>query len=174
MVYSDSKDDCGFLTASHSIAFSTSIKKDIPQFVNLEKENIQFVQSNSMEDHIALLGDSDCMHLSIFKLPSITLVGYMMLFGLNRADKSIELRRIVIDQKGLGFGRESLKLIVIYCFEQLHAQTLWLDVYADNDRAIYLYESLGFKKYDTMDIQGLQGKKSRKVHFYRIVKNSSK
>lgn len=60
--------------------------------------------------------------------------------------KSIEFRRIVISEKGLGYGKDSIKLIKKICFEKYKADKIWLDVYSDNERAIKLYESQGFLK----------------------------
>jgi len=72
------------------------------------------------------------------------LIGHIILFGLNNKDKSLEFKRITINQKGFGYGREALKLLKQLCFEDLKYHRLWLDVYDDNVRAIGLYESEGF------------------------------
>lgn len=41
-------------------------------------------------------------------------------------------------------GRESLRLVEKYCFEEVRFHRLWLDVFEDNFRAIQLYKLQGF------------------------------
>lgn len=165
---------CDFLMKGDRIAFVFSEVGDASIFEQFEINNQPFVKNYSTDLHRTCMQDSNCVHISVVTIDDREIVGHILLFGLSRADKSIELRRIVIEQKGCGFGRESLKLIIKYCFEQLEAQTLWLDVYSDNARAIHLYESLGFLKYDTVDMYKDQEKTRRKLLLYRIVKNGSK
>jgi RimJ/RimL family protein N-acetyltransferase len=50
----------------------------------------------------------------------------------------------VIAEKGKGYGRETLRLIKKFCFDQLGAHRLYLDVVEDNLRAQNLYRSEGF------------------------------
>ncbi len=47
------------------------------------------------------------------------LIGHIILFGLNNKDKSLEFRRIIINQKGFSYGREALKLLKRLCLEDL-------------------------------------------------------
>ena len=78
------------------------------------------------------------------RLDNDKLIGHMLIFGVKNENKSLELRRIAINEKGFGFGREALQLLKILCFEELKFHRLWLDVYDDNSRAFKLYESEGF------------------------------
>ncbi|MFA9424376.1 MAG: GNAT family N-acetyltransferase, partial [Sedimentibacter sp.] len=69
--------------------------------------------------------------------------------ALNRLDfKSnvFEIRGIAITKKGIGYGKESLKALIKYSFEETHTNRLWLDVYPDNVIGIKLYESLGMHR----------------------------
>ena len=64
--------------------------------------------------------------------------------GILRHFQSLEFRRIVITDKGKGYGRESLRLIKKMAFEELSAHRLWLDVKDHNLRARHVYEAEGF------------------------------
>jgi len=73
-------------------------------------------------------------------------IGYAILAGINNENRSIELKRIVVTDKGKGFGKEFLELIKKLVFEQLNAHRLWLDVREFNQRAQKVYKSADFNK----------------------------
>jgi len=45
---------------------------------------------------------------------------------------------------GKGYAREAMELMVTYGFDELNLHMIYLHVYADHERAVKLYESLGF------------------------------
>ena len=51
-----------------------------------------------------------------------------------------------------GYGTEALKRSVEYGFGELGLRRICLAVYADNPRAIHVYEKCGFKEYDRNDV----------------------
>ena len=71
-------------------------------------------------------------------------VGYLILQDITDAHGNLQIRRIVVTEKGQGYGRQSLKLIKKLGFETYGAYRLWLDVKSYNSRAQHLYESEGF------------------------------
>lgn len=111
-----------------------------------EPENALYVGQWSKDQHINSLSNSDLLHLivedSITKRP----VGYIIMAGIKNPNHNIEFRRLVISEKGNGFGRESLKLTKELAFTKLKAHRLWLDVRYKNHRAQNLYKSEHFKK----------------------------
>ena len=118
--------------------------KDLKKIIGFEKENSQFVQQYDLAEHKKIL-ESEC-HLSIFKKENNSLIGHIILAGVNNKKKAIEFRRIVVTKKGFGYGKDSIELIKKICFEKYKAQKIWLDVYSDNTKAIGLYKSQGFLK----------------------------
>lgn len=130
--------------ARNNISLVNTITEDIDIIIEFEKSNAKFVCSYSKEKHMELLSNDDCLHLSIRQIDNQQLVGHLILFGLKGDHSSLEFRRITVNKKGMGFGREAIKLLKYLCFEELKFHRLWLDVYDHNKRAIHLYESEGF------------------------------
>lgn len=70
------------------------------------------------------------------------IIGYALI-RLNRSSNVLELRRIAIDKKGIGYGTEVMEKLFEYAFTKLNVNRFWLDVYPDNNIGIKLYEKLG-------------------------------
>lgn len=111
-----------------------------------EEENAKYVGQWTREQHLKALGQKEYMHLVVEEAGSGKLVGYVILNGLQNPNNSIEFMRIVITDKGKGYGRQTLQLIKKIAFDKLKANRLWLDVRLNNLRAQNLYESEGFTK----------------------------
>lgn len=128
----------------NKVRLVSTIREDINNIIEFEKDNNLFVHRYNKEKHIQLLSDNNCFHLSIKRLDNNNLIGHMILFGGESRDKILEFRRLTIDEKGQGIGKEAVKLLKILCFEEFKYHRLWLDVFSDNKRAIHVYESEGF------------------------------
>lgn len=119
----------------------------IDKIIEMEShpDNRDFIWIGTFEDHQSEIKDKNHI-LWIFRAKEdAKIVGY----GLARLDwksEIFELRRIVITNKGLGYGKEAMKGIIKYAFEDFRANRFWLDVYPDNIVGISLYEKLGLKK----------------------------
>lgn len=107
-------------------------------------DNRDYVDQWTKEKHLSVMQDKDILHLIVEDNNDSKPVGYIIISGLENLNRNIELKRIVITEKGKGFGRESLKLIKRLSFEKLKVHRLWLDVRDHNLRAQKLYESEGF------------------------------
>lgn len=53
------------------------------------------------------------------------------------------------ENRGKGYGKEAIKLLLEYGFNNLNLNNIMLSVYDFNKRAIKIYEGLGFKKFGT-------------------------
>ncbi|AFZ29271.1 GCN5-related N-acetyltransferase [Gloeocapsa sp. PCC 7428] len=109
-----------------------------------DRENSLFVQQWTPQQHADALRDRDLSHLIIECITPKRCVGYVILAGLENPHRSVELRRLVVKDKGKGYGTAALRLIKKLAFEQLHAHRLWLDVKDFNYVARRLYEKEGF------------------------------
>jgi diamine N-acetyltransferase len=106
--------------------------------------NASFVEQSSHDRHVAALSDSDFAHRIVERRSDAQPVGYIILVGLKNPHQSLEFRRLVITDKGHGYGRAAVRFVKQVAFEQYHAHRLWLDVRAHNRRAQQLYQSEGF------------------------------
>jgi RimJ/RimL family protein N-acetyltransferase len=116
----------------------------LDQVLNIEKSNSRFVFVWPKERHMEAINGTDEMHISVVNASGGELVGYILLAGVGGEDRVLEFRRMVIADKGRGYGRTSVRFIKKYCFEVLKYHRLWLDAYTDNKGAIELYRSEGF------------------------------
>jgi Acetyltransferases, including N-acetylases of ribosomal proteins len=107
-------------------------------------ENRSFVSVWAREQHLGALTSKNLSHLIIENITDGSRVGYIILAGLADANQSIEFRRIVVTEKGKGYGKEALRLVKKIAFQELKAHRLWLDVKEHNVRARHVYESEGF------------------------------
>ena len=128
------------------IAFRPTTKADLDYVLKIERacENAPFIRQWSIQQHKSAISDNNMAHLIIENSSNNQPIGYIILIGLNNPDKSIEFKRIVIEEKNKGFGRESVQLVKRIAFENLDAHRLWLEVMEHNERAIQLYKSEGF------------------------------
>lgn len=109
-----------------------------------DAENSRFVSQWTIDQHLSAIGDEDQMHIIIEDSKNGKKIGYMIVAGLKNKSNNIELKRIVITDKGHGYGRQAFILMKQYIFEELKAHRLWLDVKTFNERGIHLYKSEGF------------------------------
>jgi RimJ/RimL family protein N-acetyltransferase len=70
--------------------------------------------------------------------------GFVILQGCRNPNRSVELKRIVLQRQGQGLGRVCVRLLAQVAFDQLHAHRFWLEVRSLNARALALYASEGF------------------------------
>ncbi len=71
--------------------------------------------------------------------------GFVILQGCrNPHSARSELKRIVLQPKGLGYGRALVRLLAEMAFRDLGAHRFWLDVKEKNERALTLYRDEGF------------------------------
>jgi len=107
-------------------------------------ENRRFVLQWTREEHAAVIRGPECAHRSVEDSATGQAVGYAILLGLGSPHRAVEFRRLVITDKGRGYGRAAVRAVKRLAFEELGAHRLWLDVMEQNQRARRLYESEGF------------------------------
>jgi RimJ/RimL family protein N-acetyltransferase len=128
------------------IAFRPTTKADLDYVMKMERagENASFIRQWSRQQHQSAIVDDNMAHLMVQKTSDNKAIGYVILIGLKNPDQSIEFKRIVIEQKNKGLGRESVQIVKKIAFENFNAHRLWLEVMEHNERAIRLYQSEGF------------------------------
>lgn len=114
-----------------------------------DSENRRFITAWPEEKHRAALNDADIQHLIIESKPNER-VGFVILAGLQGEHRNIEFMRLVITEKGKGYGKAAVQTIKRHAFETIAAHRLWLDVKELNTRARALYENEGFRYEGTL------------------------
>jgi diamine N-acetyltransferase len=114
-------------------------------------ENSPFVLGWPEQQHLQALDDRGIAHW-ILEAPGVDArsIGFVILAGVDLLGGTIEFKRLVVREKGVGFGREAVRLVKREVFGRLEAHRLWLDVFEDNERARTLYRSEGFREEGTL------------------------
>ncbi len=122
-------------------------EQDIETVIQLEShpENRDYLWIGTYEEHLAEISDPCHLLLMFEEKETGRIVGYALI-RLDFKSDVFELRRIAISDKGRGFGKESMKALIAWAFEEIGTNRFWLDVYPDNLIGIRLYESLGMHR----------------------------
>ena len=108
------------------------------------EENRRYVGQWTRERHQDALADADAAHMILERRVDRRPVGYVVLLGLTDPCGSVDLKRLVVTEKGSGYGRTALRLVERLAFEEIRAHRLWFGVKNHNASARRLYESEGY------------------------------
>ena len=111
-------------------------------------DNAPFVLQWPREKHMEAMTDPSYAHWVLEQAGRRT--GYLILMDLFNPHASLQLRRLVVTEKGRGIGRAAVRLAKAAAFERFDAHRLWLDVMEHNTRAQALYASEGFVREGTL------------------------
>ena len=119
---------------------------DLEYVVSLEQDdaNLPFITPWERTQHEAAIRFPDFRHFIVEGGEDLAAAGFLILVGCKSPNQSLELKRMVVQHKGRGFGRAALRLAKKVVFDDLGAHRFWLDVRTHNARARGLYESEGF------------------------------
>lgn len=131
---------------SKKIVLCKTKEVDLDYILQAEQhpDNSPYIGQWTREEHRNTFASDDILHLTVKSVCDSNPVGYVIMAGLQNPNRCMELRRIVITDKGKGYGRETLRLVKKLAFETLKTHRLWLDVREHNERAKVLYKSEGF------------------------------
>ena len=102
-------------------------------------------------DYIKDKMDKDATMFSMLEKDTREFIGNIEFF--NRVDDEAEWGIVITTNKqNKGYGKEALLRSVEYGFNELNLRRIYLSVYANNPRAIHVYENCGFKEYDRTDV----------------------
>lgn len=91
--------------------------------------------------------DNDAMMFSMIEKKTGEFIGNGEFFNM-KGDEAEWGIVITADKQNKGYGKEALKRMVEYGFNEGGFRRIILEVYVDNPRAIHVYEECGFKEYD--------------------------
>lgn len=123
-----------------------TMTSDLPFVLSLEQDadNLPYITPWERMQHEAAIRFPDFRHFIIEGGEALHAVGFLILIGCRSQHQSLELKRMVVQAKGAGFGRAALRVAKKVAFDDLRAHRFWLDVKGSNGRAKAFYDSEGF------------------------------
>ena len=111
-------------------------------------ENLKFIVpfDKDFQSEAVKSDGSKVMNVIIEENDTHEHAGYFLIRGLDTMSKEMEWTHVIIGKKGLGYGREALRLLKKWTFEVKKFHRAWLDCKDYNNVAIHLYESEGLKR----------------------------
>jgi RimJ/RimL family protein N-acetyltransferase len=112
--------------------------------VEQDEQNQPFITPWERTQHEGAVRFPDFRHFIVEAGPQYERTGFVILQGCRNPHGSVELKRIVLQVKGQGYGRACVRLLKQMAFRDLRAHRFWLDVKLLNTRAQALYAGEGF------------------------------
>lgn len=125
--------------------------EEINDIVAMERDigTSRFINPYSKEQHLYEMKQDQIIYLSIYWRQK--LVGFIIL--AHEEQNCVEFRRIVVAVKGQGIGQLALNAMESYCKHKFGCKRIWLDVFEDNTRGVYLYKKMGFKQFRSQKLK---------------------
>ena len=117
---------------------------DFVTSVETDTQNLPFITPWERTQHEGAVRFPDFRHFIVEAGSGYPSAGFVILQGCRNPHGSVELKRVVLQQKGQGLGRECVRQLKRMAFRDLRAHRFWLDVKQLNTRALALYQSEGF------------------------------
>ena len=129
------------------ISIRNTLLSELSEIANIGNQNHvnNFLSKKSLSVHENDFVKNNIIYLSIIS-KSKSLAGYIILRSQKQVN-SIQLKRILIDEKHLGIGQQAIIAVEQYCLKELNCNHIWLDVYKNNKKAIYIYKKLGYQEF---------------------------
>ncbi|MCD6101589.1 MAG: GNAT family N-acetyltransferase [Candidatus Cloacimonetes bacterium] len=117
---------------------------EVSKYLSLSREQI------TLQKEKEILEDMSKTRAQVFGIidkKTDNLIGNCSLFSINHPNKRAEFGIFIGDKRywNKGYGTEATKLILDYGFNILNLNSIMLEVYSFNKRAIKSYEKIGFK-----------------------------
>lgn len=131
---------------NYQVRLRPTMLSDLDYVTSVEEDqhNRPFITPWERTQHEGAVRFPDFRHFIVEAGTGIEPVGFVILQGCRNPNASVELKRIVLQTKGLGLGRACVRLLKQMAFRDLKAHRFWLDVKTLNTRALALYASEGF------------------------------
>lgn len=128
-----------------NLQFRQAATDDLDYIMEVEyiPENAKYVIPYSREYHESTLNSKSNIHIIVEEQSTGKKVGFLMIAGLDNTSLEIEWTRIIITEKGKGYGQETLEMLKSWAFDDLKFHRAWLDCKDHNARALHVYEKAG-------------------------------
>lgn len=135
----------------NSIALRAMTEADLDFVLAAENDpaHAPFVGRWEREQHLTAIASEE-FDSFIVTDPDGRPVGHVILADCTDDSRNLMLKRIIITQKGCGYGWAAVKEVQRIAFTEHKARRLWLDVIETNARARSLYRTMGFQEEGTL------------------------
>src|SRR5690606_18820059 len=105
-----------------------TMSSDLEFVVSLEQDpdNLPYITPWERTQHEAAIRFPDFRHFILEGGAGLDAVGFLILIGCRSPHQSLELKRMVVRDKGAGYGRAALRVAKKVAFDDLGAHRLWL------------------------------------------------
>lgn len=122
--------------------------ENVARFIGDRREPLS---ENDEIDYIKDKMDNDATMFSMLEKDTREFIGNIEFF--NRTFDAAEWGIVITTKmQNKGYGKEALMRSVEYGFNELGLNRIFLSVYADNPRAVHVYEKCGFKEFKRDDV----------------------
>ena len=134
------------IAESAHLRIRPTMLSDLDFVVSVEQDvrNRVFITPWERPQHEGAIRFPDSRHFIVEAGDDWRQVGFVILQGCRSPNRSVELKRIVLQTPGRGLGRACVRVLKQLVFRDLHAHRFWLDVRSLNTRALRLHASEGF------------------------------
>ena len=109
----------------------------------------------------SIVARSDIRIFAIRKQNEENIIGTCQLFNIDYINRNAELQIRIApeEQRGKGYGRQAIQLLLDYAFKDLGLHRVFLRVFSTNENAIKDYKKIGFSTEGVMrDASYIDGK----------------
>jgi len=144
------------------IEIRDSLKNELILFQRIEAEDDtkNFIIPYTYQKHLEEYDKPEIVYKTI--VVEKTIVGFIIL-RLEEDRNSVEFRRIVIKEKGKGYGKMAINILDTIVKNEYKRNRIWLDVFSHNERGIHIYEKCGYIYQNSIDYQGKKLKIYEKI-----------
>jgi RimJ/RimL family protein N-acetyltransferase len=134
------------IAESAHLRIRPTMLSDLDFVVSVEQDarNLSFIAPWERTQHEGAIRFPDSRHFIVEAGDDWSQVGFVILQGCRSPNRSVELKRMVLQPPGRGLGRACVRMLKQLAFRDLHAHRFWLDVRSLNARALRLYAGEGF------------------------------
>ena len=132
------------------LEFVHAIENDenIWNYSNTQTPYSKFLIRQYLENAHLDIYEAKQLRLAICKNNSQEAIGLIDLFDFDPRNKRAGIGIVIkkVAERGQGFGKESLGLLINYSFKQLNLHQLYANIGVENETSIKLFTTFGFQK----------------------------
>ena len=126
-------------SAPDDLAFVTALER--------HPDNRDWIGQWSDDEHLAAIAGKQAREHWIIERDGES-AGYLVAYDCRAAGAGVYVKRILVKDKSRGTGRAALALFIEEASRRFAPVAVWLIVHETNARALKVYRSLGFERFE--------------------------